>query len=177
MSSGFRIPIVRRLISKLEGASLFYNGNYVGQSRFPFIAQLRLVFLRSLILFQKFCSIIFSGYCHIEAFTESYPRDENYVQLNNENSKLNVRFELGESEVEDLSVLIKHFQEIFNTKVLFCPRRSRLKRFVNNDASHHMGGIVCGKDSSDSVVDLNFRVHGTENIFVCGGAVSLSLTL
>lgn len=171
VSPGFRIPVVRLWISKLEGGALFYNGSYVGQSEFLLIAYLRLIVLRCLLILEKICSKLFKEYAHLEAFTETFPRDENYVDLNMIKSNLYVRFELDDAEVKDLRVLISEFQETFKTRVLFYPRPKRLKRFVKNDASHHMGGIVCGEDVSNSVVDKSFRVHGTDNIFVCGGGV------
>ncbi len=37
--------------------------------------------------------------------------------------------------------------------------------------AHPMGGTIMGHDPARSVVDSNLRVHGMENLFVCGGSV------
>jgi choline dehydrogenase-like flavoprotein len=42
---------------------------------------------------------------------------------------------------------------------------------IDQDASHHMGTTRMGVDPSSSVVDLNGRVHGTENVFAAGASV------
>ncbi len=47
------------------------------------------------------------------------------------------------------------------------------REFVVNcvDSNHHMGGMRMAADKSDGVVDLNLRLHGTRNVYVCSSAV------
>ena len=40
-----------------------------------------------------------------------------------------------------------------------------------NDSNHHMGGMRMAQTPQQGVVDLNLRLHGTANCFVCSGAV------
>lgn len=40
-----------------------------------------------------------------------------------------------------------------------------------DDSNHHMGGMRMGASPSDSVVDLNLRLHGINNAYVCSAAV------
>ena len=45
------------------------------------------------------------------------------------------------------------------------------KSFDNLGTFHHMGGTRIGKDTSDSVVDDNLKVHNLENLFISGSSV------
>lgn len=42
---------------------------------------------------------------------------------------------------------------------------------IKNDASHHMGTTRMGNDPATSVVDLNCKVHGIENLYIGGSSV------
>ena len=47
----------------------------------------------------------------------------------------------------------------------------KLRDLLRNDASHHLGGAAMGNDPARSVVDRDLKLHGTDNLFVAGGAV------
>lgn len=47
----------------------------------------------------------------------------------------------------------------------------RLPPDILLDSLHHLGGARMGRTAADSVVDSDLRVHGTNNLFVCSGAV------
>lgn len=40
-----------------------------------------------------------------------------------------------------------------------------------DDSNHHMGGMRLGASPNQGVVDLDLRLHGTKNCYVCSGAV------
>lgn len=40
-----------------------------------------------------------------------------------------------------------------------------------DDSNHHMGGMKMAASPREGVVDLDLRVHGTKNCYVCSGAV------
>ncbi len=42
---------------------------------------------------------------------------------------------------------------------------------INSEASHHLGGTIMGSDATKSVVDINLKVHGTDNLYICSGSV------
>lgn len=42
---------------------------------------------------------------------------------------------------------------------------------ITTDASHHLGGTIMGIDKDNSVVDINLKVHSTDNLYVCSGSV------
>jgi choline dehydrogenase-like flavoprotein len=48
---------------------------------------------------------------------------------------------------------------------------SDLKALLENDASHHLGGLRMGHDPATSVVDENLKFHLVENLYAAGGAV------
>jgi choline dehydrogenase-like flavoprotein len=37
--------------------------------------------------------------------------------------------------------------------------------------AHPMGGTVMGSNAGTSVVDANLRLHGLQNLYICGGSV------
>ena len=45
------------------------------------------------------------------------------------------------------------------------------KGFDNLGTFHHMGGTRIGKNTSDSVVDDDLKVHNLENLFISGSSV------
>ena len=42
---------------------------------------------------------------------------------------------------------------------------------IDHDASHHMGTTRMGSDPKSSVVDLNCKIHGVDNVYVAGASV------
>ena len=42
---------------------------------------------------------------------------------------------------------------------------------IDHDASHHMGTTRMGSDPKSSVVDLNCKVHGVDNVYMAGASV------
>ena len=48
------------------------------------------------------------------------------------------------------------------------------KNYTHQNGYHHMGGTRMGASIKNSVVDKNFKVHDTKNLFVSGSSVFVS---
>lgn len=46
-----------------------------------------------------------------------------------------------------------------------------LENFISDAGYHHIGGTRMGNDENTSVVNKDLKVHGLENMFVCGSSV------
>lgn len=44
-------------------------------------------------------------------------------------------------------------------------------KFINQGGYHHIGGTIMGKNSKDSVVDKNLKVHDIDNLYIAGSSV------
>ena len=60
------------------------------------------------------------------------------------------------------------FVDWFNEEI-----ENRSNNWKNNvsDIYHHSGGAIMGTDKSNSVVNINCKIHQTDNLYVCGAAV------
>ena len=171
INKGFKIPTLDYMLKWLNGNNKLYEGTFSASS--PQIT-VRLFFLIELFLnlSDKIFGIFFKNYYHIEAFTEIKCRDENYISYDEKNKKTTVSYDLSLNEINSLKTLLEEFESKFKTKILFKPKSiSKLKKLVSFDSSHHMGGMVCGENKENSIVDLNLRVHGTKSIYICGGGI------
>jgi choline dehydrogenase-like flavoprotein len=45
------------------------------------------------------------------------------------------------------------------------------EEFVHKAGYHHMGGTRIGFNKTDSVVDRNLKVHGVNNLYICGSSI------
>ena len=43
--------------------------------------------------------------------------------------------------------------------------------FISEAGYHHIGGTIMGENKKNSVVDKNLKLHGIENLYVCGSSV------
>lgn len=171
INKGFKIPTLDYLLKSLNGNNKFYEGSFSASS--PQIT-IRIFFLVELFLnlLDKIFGIFYKNYYHIEAFTEVKYRDENYISYDEKNKKTTVSYDLSLNEINSLKTLLEEFESKFKTKILFKPKSLlKLKKLVSFDSSHHMGGMVCGENKENSIVDLNLRVHGTESIYICSGGI------
>lgn len=46
-----------------------------------------------------------------------------------------------------------------------------IDKFLTDAGYHHIGGTIMGEDAKNSVVDKNLKVHGINNLYVCGSSV------
>ena len=44
-------------------------------------------------------------------------------------------------------------------------------KFISEAGYHHIGGTIMGENKKNSVVDKNLKLHGIENLYVCGSSV------
>ena len=94
------------------------------------------------------------------------------MKYNKENNITEVNYKLSSDELISLNLLIAEFEKTFKTNIIFKPSNlEKLNKIVSNDASHHMGGIICGENQKNSVVDLNLRLHNSKSIYVCSGGI------
>lgn len=170
VNKGFKIPFLDLIIKKLHGNLKKYKNEFLLSNHFKsYFTSLVIYFLK---IIEKFINLFFKNYINIQAFTEMKKSEKNYINFDRKSNKTFVKYELSNDEVKSLDRLIKEFEKEFNLKILFKPKSfSKLKKIVSIDSSHHMGGLVCGDDKTNSIVDLNLCVHNTKNIFVCGGAI------
>ena len=171
INHGFKIPFFDFIIKSINGNLKRYKGEFP-----DFKTQVKSVFsfyiLDFLKIIDKVLNLFFKNYLYIQAFTEIKMSDENYIYHNERSNKTYVNYQLSLDEIRSLNKLITRFEIEFKTKIRFKPKSlQQLKKLVSLDASHHMGGVVCGIDKINSVVDLNLCVHNTDNIYVCGGAI------
>jgi hypothetical protein len=80
----------------------------------------------------------------------------------------------------DCTLIDKMFIDIDNhivakneMRLTYRPNRYDWK-INSSSAAHHLGGCTMGVDTSDSVVDLNNRVHLYSNLYICDGSVFAS---
>lgn len=171
INTGFRIPILDRYIKILDGNLKFYKKVFVGTSD-RFINYYKLYLLKVLKFCRKLLNVFFKNYFHLEAFTEMKMTEHNEVKYNKENNITEVNYKLSSDELISLNLLIAEFEKTFKTNIIFKPSNlEKLNKIVSNDASHHMGGIICGENQKNSVVDLNLRLHNSKSIYVCSGGI------
>ena len=112
-------------------------------------------------------------------FMEMEPVPNNNMTLSNEldtyGNPLPI-VDLNTTESDRRSMIELH--KTFGTEV----KRLNLGKFISNlesaqpwpitiDASHHLGGTIMGTDSHKSVVDINLKVHDTDNLYICSGSL------
>lgn len=171
ISPGYKIPILNLILKSLDGNLKFHKKEFVGISN-KYINYFYLFSYKSLKFIEKIINKIFRNFLFLEAFAEMKMLDFNEVKYSNENNITEVNYELSCDELDSLNNLIIEFEKTFKTNVKYKPSNlKKLKKIVSNDASHHMGGIICGDDKNNSIVDLNFRLHNSKSIYVCGGGV------
>ncbi len=112
-------------------------------------------------------------------FMEMEPLPENRLTLSDEldiNGKALPTVTLNTSALDHRSLVELH--RIFGEEV----KRNNIGTLESNlgtadpwpiiaEASHHLGGTRMGTDPLTSVVNSDLRVHGVENLYVCGGSV------
>ncbi len=167
---GFKIPALDYLMRFIDGNIRFYKNKFVGKNKTSNYIQF--YFYKILKILSKILNKIFNNYYYIEAFTEMKMHVDNCISFDSNTGSTTVDYSLSNAELISLNKLVDEFENFFKLKLIFRPSTvKKLKHFVSNDASHHMGGIICGIDSKSSIVDLNLSLHNHKNIFICGGGI------
>lgn len=171
ISPGYKIPFLDRIIKQLDGNLKFHKKEFVG-TNYRILNYFYLFIFKLLKFFNKIINKLFNNYLYLEAFTEMKMVNTNEVNYFKENNITEVNYELSSDELGSLNNLIIEFEKTFKTNIIYKPSNlNKLKKIVSNDASHHMGGIICGENKNNSIVDLNLRLHNSKSIYVCGGGV------
>ena len=123
-------------------------------------------------IIERIINKIGKGYVYIELFTEMKLNNDNTIIYDKNTNKTSLRYELSNEEVKTAAELLNIFEKKFKCKIKFKPRSfKKFKKLISIDASHHMGGIICGDSKNKSVLNLNLSLHEENDIFVCGGAL------
>ena len=163
IEKGFNTPFLHYIKKTITENTKKYNGNIFGVKSIIFDL-IRI----SLDIVGNILNKIFKNYFHVVAYLEMSNSSENKVYIDKLNN-LVVDYKISDHSILELNRLIDNFQSEFDLKLNYFPKKiSQIKRFVSLDASHHMGGIECGVDTS---VDMNLCLHGFKNVHVCGGAI------
>jgi hypothetical protein len=80
---------------------------------------------------------------------------------------------LSFNDLHSIDRLIEKLREILDQKKIgkIILSKKNLRELVCTDASHHIGGTRISLSGDDGVVSSEFKVIGTENLYVCGGSV------
>lgn len=116
------------------------------------------------------------SFVSLEFFAEILPEKSNLVSITKEiksiENQVNVDYSFNEREFQNMEDLLSSFEKYLNLEEgELSINRGKLNKLISIDSSHHLGGAICGKDKDSSVVDSDLKVHSTNNIFLCSGAV------
>lgn len=172
VNKGFRHPWVHYLSNRLDGASSNHSGGSSGSLRDSVKSYIYLIVQYALIVIDKILKKLYPDYLHFEVFTEVKYHDENKMSYDHEVDKVCVNYTFGEEDIAAVLKLIETIKTKFDLHLEFYPKTTkRLAKLISLDASHHMGGVIAGKDKNKSVLALDLSLHEHNNIFVCGGAI------
>ena len=114
----------------------------------------------------------------IQIFSEMSSEKTNFVTLTDDTVIENqlipiVKHSLSSNDLRSIEDLIGKLQRIVSQnkigKIIFS--KKNLSEQLNNDSSHHIGGTRISLDGDEGVVNSNFKVISTENLYVCGGSI------
>lgn len=116
------------------------------------------------------------SFVSLEFFAEILPEKSNMVSIKKEiksiENEVNVDYSFNEREFQNMEDLLSRFEKYLNLKEgELSINRGKLTQLISIDSSHHLGGAICGKDKDSSVVNADLKLHNTNNIFLCSGAV------
>lgn len=113
----------------------------------------------------------------VRIFSEMSSEIENRVSLVNDIQTGDqiiplVSHSLSSNDLYSIERLIEKLQEILSQKKIGKIIRSKknISELLDTDASHHIGGTRISL-GDDGVVSSEFKVIGSENLYVCGGSV------
>tara|TARA_B100000989_G_scaffold103280_1_gene75617 strand:- start:11323 stop:12738 length:1416 start_codon:yes stop_codon:yes gene_type:complete len=169
INNGFKIPILHYLSKKISGNLKYYDGNLVSSNNL--LKSYFLLFTSKLLnISERIINKFYKDYVYIELFSEMKFYHKNMISYNKDSNQTYLTYELSKKELESISELIDIFEKTFNCNIKFKPKTiSYLKKIISIDASHHMGGIVCGESKDQSVLNLKLSLHEEKDIIVCGG--------
>ena len=115
----------------------------------------------------------------VHNYLEMKPNRKNKVYLNSNkdifnNHLLTIDYDLSEEDYDSINLLHKKINECLiynNIGILESITFENLPKNIFNDSSHHLGGLLMGKNINNSVVDSNLKVHSLNNIYIISGGV------
>jgi len=119
----------------------------------------------------------------LRAFCEQEPLGESRITLNSQKDALGhyrakLDWRISEREIISIRRFVDVVRGAFAEKKL--ARVVPDQDLINNpavfatkimDSYHHMGGVRMSVSPSNGIVDLNLKIHGTRNAYVCSSAV------
>ena len=113
----------------------------------------------------------------VRCFTEMEPNPDNRIELSTTVDRFGLPIPRVSHSQSDASIhTVEHL--LSAAERMFAATSSKMVRTVdslrdalNNDASHHLGGLRMGTDPANSVVDANLKFHSVDNLYAAGGAV------
>ena len=119
----------------------------------------------------------------LRVFCEQEPLGESRITLSREKDALGqfrarLDWRISELELKSIRYFVETVRRVFAEQGLarVVPDADLMGRpgeFVPKimDSYHHMGGARMANSPADGVVDLDLKVHGTRNLYLCGSAV------
>jgi nucleoside-diphosphate-sugar epimerase/choline dehydrogenase-like flavoprotein len=160
-----------RQVSKPEMATLLRNLPTLLRQMYRYQVQGRSYNPASLVKFR------------LRAFCEQEPWGESRITLSDEKDALGqyrakLDWRISEREIATIRRFVEVVRDSFASRRLaqVLPDHDLMHdpaAFVGRikDSYHHMGGVRMAESPDEGVVDLDQRVHGTTNLFVCSSAV------
>ena len=115
----------------------------------------------------------------VEVLAEMSSEVTNRVQLEQRKdgisglNTLTVSHRLSQNDIRSIEILVHHLQSFLDKNKLgrLIKSREKLEDLVSTDASHHIGGTRITDGSDLGVVNSDFKVLGSKNLYICGGSV------
>ncbi|KQY22546.1 GMC oxidoreductase [Rhizobium sp. Root482] len=113
----------------------------------------------------------------VRCFTEMEPDPDNRIELSTASDRFGlpiprVSHSQSDASIHSVERLLSAAERMFAaTSGKMVRTVDSLRDALNNDASHHLGGLRMGTDPANSVVDTNLKFHSVDNLYAAGGAV------
>ncbi|WP_263380245.1 aldo/keto reductase [Granulicella paludicola] len=119
----------------------------------------------------------------LSVHSEQSPRSASAITLTEERDALGmlrakVDWQISELELLTLRTYVKRAMTVFAARrfAKVAPPKGffeddELVRSMCSDSYHHMGGTRMSSDPRLGIVDVNLKVHGVENLYVCSSSV------
>ena len=172
LNKGFKIPFLHYLSQKIYGNIELYQGNFSSTSRSFFRNYFLLISYYLIRIIEVIIEKSKKNHIYLELYSEMKFNNKNVINFDKKNNQTSINYELSKDEINAAKNLIKMFEQKFKCKIKYKPKsEAKLKKLISIDASHHMGGIICGDIKNKSILNMDLSLKLEKDIFVCGGAI------